>query len=423
MKIDSASRLRGSVVTPGDKSISHRALMISALASGRSVIRGGSRGADVLATMQIMRQLGASIVDGAEIVVEGPQGGLRASNETLDCGNSGTTIRLLMGLLAGVAGTHRLDGDASLRSRPMSRVADPLEMMGVRFAGGPNHLFAPFDMSTDGHPLALNYLIPVPSAQVKSAILFASLAAESVSTVIEKTFTRANTEEMLVDAGISLQVSEHHGERTIRVSPGRPQRNVWQVPQDPSQAAFFVVAALVHPDANLEFTDIYAGAERNGYLDVLTRMGALIERENVGTTVNLRARSSKLQGTTIHSREIPSVDEVPILVVAAAAAEGNTAFMDMGELRIKESDRFANSVALAQSLGAAVEVDGDSFVVSGLGDSRLFQEATSSHPGDHRMTMATAISGVCGNGAKIDFPESVRSSFPTFFELLASLTS
>lgn len=418
-----APRLRGLVITPGDKSISHRALMISALANGKSVIRGSSQGADVLATTSIVSQLGATISGGHETVVFGPPNGLRATPKTLECGNSGTTIRLLMGLLTGVAGTHQFDGDESLRRRPMNRVANPLELMGVKFEGTSGDLFAPFQMFTDGHPRALNYHVPVPSAQVKSAILFAALAASAPTTVVEETLTRANTEEMLVEAGVSLSVSEERGVRTIRVNPGRPQAHEWDIPQDPSQAAFFVVAALIHPDADLEFRNIYGGVERNGYLEVLTRMGARIDRENDKQTLSLRVRSSSLQGTVIHSREIPSVDEVPILVVAAAAAEGMTSFLDMSELRVKESDRFANSVALAQSLGAEVSVDGDSFTIIGMGDSRLFRATASSHAGDHRMTMATAIAGLCGNGAIIEFPESTHSSFPTFFDLVASLAS
>jgi 3-phosphoshikimate 1-carboxyvinyltransferase len=228
---------------------------------------------------------------------------------------------------------------------------------------------------------------------------------------------------MLRDAGISLSVNEVDGQRTVLLQPGRPEAREWIVPQDPSQAAFFVVAAAIHPDADLEFQSIYGGVERNGYLGVLERMGAVIERNERDNLLDLRVRSSSLEGTVIHSNEIPSVDEVPALVVAATAASGTTTFVDMAELRLKESDRFANSVGLARSLGAQVDVDGDSFTISGLGSSRSFLEPMSSHPGDHRMTMATAIAGICGSGAEIEFPESTHSSFPNFFELLTSLSS
>ena len=423
MRIGSASTLRGRVTTPGDKSISHRALMLSALAAGDSTIHGLSHGADVLGTAEIMRQLGAEVTLGTETRVTGPRAGLQASLKTLDCGNSGTTMRLLMGLLAGIAGTHTLDGDASLRSRPMNRVAHPLEMMGMKFSPEADDLRAPFQMISNGQPLGLNYQVPVPSAQVKSAILLAGLAASGPTVVIETTKTRANTEEMLSFAGVPVSVVDQEGQRIIQMSPGRPSRQDWVIPQDPSQAAFFVVAATIHPDADLYFQGIYGGEERNGYLRVLERMGAHIERDETHGLLNLRVRSAELQGTTIHSNEVPSVDEVPILVVAAAAASGVSTFVDMSELRLKESDRFANSVDLARSLGADVAVDRDTFSVTGLGSSRAFAIPFSSHPGDHRMTMATAIAGVCGRGADIEFPESTESSFPDFFQLLTSLSS
>ena len=422
MRLSSTPRLRGVVTTPGDKSISHRALMLSALAKGQSVVKGASSGEDVVATATILQQLGAVISHSGQIEVSGPTDGLRASHATLDCGNSGTTIRLLMGLLAGVAGIHNLDGDSSLRRRPMDRVAYPLELMGMNFSHDSESLYAPFQMTTDGHPLGINYVVPVPSAQVKSAVLLAGLFAESPTTVTESTLTRSNTEEMLIAAGLSLAISVDERGRSILLEPGRPEAREWFVPQDPSQAAFFVVAATIHPDADLEFRSIYAGAERIGFLNVLDRMGANIHRNVSDNILDLRVQSSTLSGTDIHSSEIPSVDEVPILVVAAAAATGTTVFMDMAELRLKESDRFANSVALAQALGAHVEIDRDSFSVTGIGGSRGFLVPSSSHQGDHRMTMATAIAGICGNGADIEYPESTKSSFPNFFELLSSLS-
>ena len=397
--------------------------MLSALAKGRSVVKGASSGDDVAATAQILQQLGAVISNNGQIEIAGPIDGLKASDAILDCGNSGTTIRLLMGLLAGVAGAHNLDGDASLRKRPMNRVAYPLELMGMHFSHDSESLFAPFQMTTDGRPLGINYVVPVPSAQVKSAILLAGLFAETPTTVNETTLTRSNTEEMMIAAGLSLSISVDDSGRTIFLEPGRPEAREWIVPQDPSQAAFFVVAAAIHPDADLEFQNIYGGVERIGFLNVLERMGAKIDRNVHDNNLDLRVRSSNLEGTEIHSDEIPSVDEVPILVVAAVAASGTTTFIDMAELRLKESDRFANSVSLAQALGAHVEIDGDSFSVTGIGQSRGFLVPSSSHPGDHRMTMATAIAGICGNGADIEYPESTKSSFPNFFELLSSLSS
>ena len=423
MKFLPIDHLRGTVVTPGDKSISHRAVMIASLSDGRSTVRGMSAGADVVATMSIMKQMGAIIESDGEVSIVGPRGGLRQATHVLDCGNSGTTIRLLMGLLAGVRGEHVLDGDESLRRRPMNRVAYPLEMMGLRFSENTQDLYAPFRMFTNTTPNGIEYKVPVPSAQVKSAVLLAGLSASSPTTVIEETKTRANTEEMLLAAGITIEVTETDSQRIIRLEPGRPEPQQWNVPQDPSQAAFFVVAAAVHPDAELRFENVYGAPERNGYLEVLRRMGANIDIESENSLLRMTVRSSVLRGTTIHSREIPSVDEVPILVVAASAASGTTDFLEMSELRLKESDRFANSISLARALGASVEISGDSFSVTGLGSSRNFKEPYGSHPGDHRMTMATVIAGICGAGGEIEFPESTQSSFPGFFDLLTSLSS
>lgn len=423
MRIERANRLRGVVVTPGDKSISHRALMISALSPGVSTISGISEGHDVLATQDIMQQLGARIERTETLLVEGPRQGLSSSSGVLDCGNSGTTIRLLMGILSGVRGTHHLDGDFSLRTRPMNRVARPLHSMGVQFSADIDSLRAPFALSSSGATEKIVYQLPVPSAQVKSAVLFAGLYADGTTVVNESVKTRSNTEDMLLEAGLDLDIVDVGDGRQISIRPGRPEPRHWDVPQDPSQAAFFVVAALVHPDAELQFSNIYAAPERIGFLHVLERMGARLETVRRGDLIDIVARSSELQSTRIQSSEIPSVDEVPILVVAAAAATGRTEFIDMAELRVKESDRFGNSVALARELGAVVEEDGDSFAVTGVGGGSAFRRVRSAHAGDHRMTMSAAIAGLCGNGSDIAHPESIGSSFPTFFHLLASLSS
>jgi 3-phosphoshikimate 1-carboxyvinyltransferase len=407
------------VETPGDKSISHRALFISALAAGTSTIRGLSNGEDVARTATIMRQLGASIeVSNDGVMVTGPVEGLHASPETLFCGNSGTTIRLLLGILSGIEGEHHIEGDSSLSRRPMDRVAIPLGLMGIQISGEGEMLTPPLAMGGRKSTKAITYALPRASAQVKSAILLAGLYGDGETIVREAVRTRSNTEEMLEYAGISI-LSTNQGEgRTVSLTPGRPRARQWNIPGDPSQAAFFVVAGLIHPRGDVQVAGLYDGAERLGYLTVLSRMGGSIERSRSDFGLSLDVSHSPLQGTTIHSTEIPSVDEVPALVVAACAAVGESRFVEMSELRLKESDRFAESVRLAQALGSKVVVEGDDFTVTGQGSASNFLEIEFEAPDDHRMAMASAVAAFCGRGGVIHGTESVETSFPGFFSLL-----
>jgi 3-phosphoshikimate 1-carboxyvinyltransferase len=407
------------VTTPGDKSISHRALLLSALAEGTSTIRGLSNGEDVARTATIMSQLGATIkISSDGVLVTGPTEGLRASRETLFCGNSGTTIRLLMGILSGIEGNHHIEGDSSLSRRPMDRVAIPLGLMGVQISGQGDTLTPPLDMKSRKSTKAINYQMPRASAQVKSAILLAGLYGDAETTVSEDVRTRSNTEEMLQYAGISVTSINQGAGRTVSVTPGRPHACHWNIPGDPSQAAFFVVAGLLHPRGNVQVADLYDGEERLGYLTVLSRMGGLIERTQTEIGLSLSVRHSPLRGTTILSTEIPSVDEVPVLVVAACAAQGESRFVEMSELRIKESDRFAESVRLAEALGSKVVVEGDDFTVFGQGSASNFFAIEFDAPDDHRMAMASAVAAFCGQGGVIHGSESVETSFPGFFDLL-----
>jgi 3-phosphoshikimate 1-carboxyvinyltransferase len=396
--------------------------MLSALAEGRSEIFGISQGDDVYRTREIVTQLGATIsdVDG-RVVVDGPLS-LRASDRVLDCGNSGTTARLLTGFLGGVKGTHHLDGDNSLRRRPMDRVAQPLHVMGIDIDGQGERCLMPLTLRSVGATKTTTQTTAVASAQVKSALILAALFADAPSVISEITRTRSTTEEMLLDAGIDVRLEDWGDGRRVTVVPGRPAAHTWHVPRDPSQAAFFVVAGLVHRDARLRIPSVHNSEERIGFLSVLKRMGGSITVQPRDHLIDIDVESSSLSATTIHAHEVPSVDEVPILVVAACAADGDTRFVEMGELRLKESDRFAESVGRARSLGCEVSVDGDNFTVRGVGDASLFETVVSDHPGDHRMTMASAVAGVVGNGAVIEAPESVTSSFPDFFSLLTSVT-
>ena len=420
--VEPAKHLRGSVRVPGDKSISHRALLISALASGTSVISGLSRGMDVAATSAIITQLGADVRhDDGDVVVNGPHDGLVASRQILNCENSGTTIRLLCGVLAGVEGRHELVGDASLSKRPMDRVAIPLEQMGARVIGEGVRRTPP--LSVVGHRtlVAIDYDVPQPSAQVKSAILFAALSASGVTTVRERVRTRTATEDMFSKSGIAVRSLDEASGRRITIEPGRPLAQHWRVPGDPSQAAFFGVLAAIHRDASLEVLSLDASAERVGFVGVLQRMGAKVELVEHDTYTSLRAESSVLRASEVHAHEIPSVDEVPILAVAATAASGVSVFRDMGELRIKESDRFEGSIRLATALGARAWTEGDDIFVEGLGGAEHFNVFTFDATLDHRMVMAASVAGCAGRGASILGAETVASSYPTFFRDLALL--
>lgn len=421
--VEPAGTLRGEIRTPGDKSISHRALLISALAEGESTIEGLSDGEDVRGTLEIIRELGAtvSIVED-HISVRGLADGLHPSDRPLECGNSGTTMRLLAGVLGNVPGEHHLQGDPSLSQRPMDRVAAPLRAMGIDMSGLGPRMLPPLRVTVPrGEIRSLEYTVPVPSAQVKSAVLFAGLAANGVTEVAESVRTRANTEEMLQQAGITV-VSEDCGDgRVVQLHPGRPQPHRWRVPGDPSQAAFFIVLGAIHADAAIEVVDLYDGPERLGFLDVLERMGAAIARHTSPAGVTVRSQSSDLVGTTVESEEIPSVDEVPILAVAAAAATGTTRFRDVAELRIKESNRLTGTIELLRSLGVTAREEGDDLVVEGAGSASTFHSFEYHAALDHRMVMSAAVAAAAGRGGVIHGAETVSSSFPIFFDDLASL--
>ncbi len=413
--------LRGSVRVPGDKSYSHRAVLLSALAEGPSTLTGLSPGADVAATLDAVARLGALVEpDEDRVRVRAPAGGLRPSDAPLECANSGTTMRLLCGVVAGIAGTHRLVGDASLSRRPMDRVATPLRLMGARVSGLGPTLHAP--LVVEGGTLrGIEYRVPVPSAQVKSAVLFAGLDARGPTTVVEAVRTRTTTEDAMRAAGLALEVAPEGGGRRVTLAPGRPVARTWSVPGDPSQAAFFAVLGAIHDDASLEVVSLDAAPERVGFVGVLARMGARVALHDHGAFHSLTALSSALVATEVHSHEIPSVDEVPILTVAACAAEGVSAFRSMAELRVKESDRFAGSIELARRLGAAAWAEGDDFFVEGLGAARRFAPFHLDAGLDHRMVMAAAVAGAAGRGGAIDGDETVATSYPHFFRDLALL--
>lgn len=421
-RVEPTSTLKGEVRVPGDKSSSHRALLLAALASGESDIAGLSPGEDVRATATIVAALGAEVSFSPEkTYVRGPEEGLRVSDAPLDCANSGTSMRLLAGVTSTIEGTHVLVGDASLSKRPMDRVALPLASMGAVIEGQGPRVTAPLRVTGRSALQGISYHVPVASAQVKSAILFAGLGATGTVTIKEDVRTRRTTEDMFHRAGLALK-SEDLGEgRVVTLHPGRPTATSWLVPGDPSQAAFFCVLGVIHHDARIEVLDIDATPERTGFVGILQRMGASLSAHSDRTLLSLVAESSSLHATEIHAHEIPSVDEVPVLAVAAAAASGVSAFRGMGELRLKESDRFTGSIDLAKRLGCHVWSDGDDFFIEGLTSAQRFAHFEVDGDLDHRMVMSSAVAGTAGHGCVINGAATVSSSYPTFFDELARL--
>lgn len=415
--------LQGRVAPPGDKSISHRGLMLSALAKGESVLVGLSDGQDVVHTAQALRQLGAEIdwPESGEATVRGDQ--LRQPEETLYVGNSGTTMRLLCGLCAGLGLAATLDGDESLRSRPMDRIAEPLAQMGAEVkpvADSPGQLHAPLTVSADRQLVGIDYSLPIPSAQVKGAVLLAGLNASSDTTITETYISRAHTEEMLADWGADISTgSTDGGQRFVRLSPSQLSGRKFRIPGDPSQAAFWAVAAVCVPDSNIAAENIYMGAGRDGFIRVLERMGASIVARPA--TRMLHVKSSELVGVDIPAEDVPGlIDEIPVLAVAAAYARGETRFSGVGELRAKESDRIATTVALINCLGGRAEADGDTLVVHGTGG---LEAGKVDSGGDHRIAMTAAVAALCSaEETAIEGWSCVDTSYPGFLDDLAKLT-
>jgi len=404
--------LRGRITVPGDKSISHRALILGALAEGTSLVRGLSDGDDVARTRSAVEALGATF-DGEKIT--GGRSRLHEPADVLDMGNSGTGIRLLAGLCAGFGWLTVLTGDGSIRRRPMSRVAEPLRLLGARVDGRDDGRLPPLAVR-GGSLHGIDYDLPVPSAQVKSAVLLAGLSADSDTVVRQPVVTRAHTEEMLAACGADIEVSDDG--LVVRLQPSTLQPFELDVPGDPSQAAFWIVAACIVPGSEVVVDDVYIGPARTGFLDVLERMGADVER--VGGGAIRAGYSPGLHGTTVRGSEVADViDEIPILAMAAAIAEGETTFADAGELRVKESDRIASITAALAALGAGVEAMPDGLVVHGRGGLRA---GHADSRGDHRIAMATAVAGLAVEGTTVvEGWEAVATSYPGFERDLETL--
>ncbi len=428
LRVRPVARLRGRVAVPGDKSISHRAALFGAIARGRTEITGFLDAEDCGRTLRAVEALGAQVsrkgpghylVDGAGL------DGLGEPDDVIDCGNSGTTARLLMGVLAGQPFSTALTGDASLRSRPMARVAEPLRRMGAAVAGRASGARLPL-MVTGARPLrALTYRSPVASAQVKSALLLAGLWADGPVTVEEPAASRDHTERMLGGFGVRVAVED----RRITVAPGQPLtgRSV-AVPGDISSAAFFLAAALIVRDAHVVLARVGINPTRTGLLDVLAEMGAPVAQAAAGGTeggepvADLTVTPGTLRAVEVGGSIIPRlIDEVPALAVLACAVPGVTRIRDAAELRVKESDRIR---AIAQALGrmgADVREHPDGLEVRG---GRPLSGAVVSSGGDHRMAMAVAVAGLAAEGETIvEDAECIATSFPGFADAVNELAS
>ncbi|MDB5700162.1 MAG: aroA [Sphingomonadales bacterium] len=426
-----SSPLTGAITVPGDKSISHRALMFSALAVGESVIEGLLEGEDVLATAAAMRAMGATIEKrGARWHVHGVGvGGLLQPGTALEMGNSGTSTRLLMGLVASHPITVTFTGDASLSKRPMGRVIDPLSTMGADITASPGGRL-PLMVRGICPAVPIEYRLPVASAQVKSAILLAGLNTPGITRVIEPVATRDHSERMLVGFGADLTVEiDSDGVRTISLrgeAELRPQNIT--VPGDPSSAAFFVVAALLVPGSRVTIRNVGMNPTRTGLIKVLRAMGANIvseDRQTVGGELveHLVVTHSMLRGIEVPPEDAPSmIDEYPILFVAAALAEGRTVMRGLEELRVKESDRIAVMFEALTAIGARVEELPDGLIIDGTGGEMLAGGATVAARLDHRIAMSMAVAGLVSiNPVTIDDIEPVATSFPGFETMLAGL--
>jgi 3-phosphoshikimate 1-carboxyvinyltransferase len=423
--------LRGRVRVPGDKSISHRALIFGALTVGETRITGLLEGEDVINTSKAMRALGATVERtgaGAWSVHGVGVGGFRSPAGVLDFGNSGTGVRLVMGAVAGCPVTATFDGDGSLRSRPMKRILDPVGLIGAHTVSASDGGRLPITVTGARDPVPIVYRTPVPSAQIKSAVLLAALAAPGTTTVIESEASRDHTERLLTHFGAEVSVAPE-GESGRRIMlKGEPELVPAPVvvPADPSSAAFPMVAALIVPGSEVILSDVMTNPLRTGLITTLREMGAQIEALNVRSDggeemADLRARASALRGVEVPAARAPSmIDEYPVLAVAAAFAEGTTVMRGLMELRVKESDRLAAIADGLRANGVEVEIDGDDLIVHGRG--RAAGGGTVATHMDHRIAMAFLVLGLASEKpAAVDDTGFIATSFPGYVPMMRSL--
>ncbi len=424
MRIEPAASLRGHIAVPGDKSISHRAVLLGAIGDGETAVHGFGRSGDTEATIAAVRALGVTVdeddVDSLRVQGVGLRG-LREPDAPIDCGNSGTTLRLLAGILAGQQGRFELTGDESLRRRPVDRIAAPLAEMGATVESDDGRP----PLAIEGGELrGIRYELPVASAQVKSCVLLAGLYAAGQTTVVEPLPTRDHTELMLEAAGVRVTRKQ----RRVSLGPAEHLRlGEVDVPGDFSAAAPFIVAATLLPGSELTIHDVGINPRRTGLLDVLARMGARItifnRHKSAGEPVgDVDVRAAELTATTVSAEEVPRmVDELPLFALAAGSAHGESKVEGAQELRVKETDRIETVTTSLRGLGIRVTASDDGLGVRGV-PSRPKGGGMSSH-GDHRIAMLGAVAGLASReGVELQDAQAVAVSFPGFFELLDSVT-
>ncbi len=420
MTVSPCSGITGEISVPGDKSISHRSVILSAIAQGKSTITGFLRSEDCLNTLKIVEQIGADVVRADEsIEIGGCAGEFSAPDGVLDCGNSGTGMRLLAGLLAGQAFESVLTGDASLNSRPMKRISDPLRLMGAHIDLTGDGGTAPMTIKGGGLQ-GIAYELPMASAQVKSCVLLAGLFAEGDTTVVEPKPTRDHTERMLIDAGAEIQV-DGLNVKLIEGGGKKLRARDWVVPGDFSSAAFWLVCAASHEGSELHLRDVGLNPRRTALIGVLQRMGAdiAVAMRNEGLSEpmgDITVKGTTLSCTEIGGAEIPNlIDEIPVLAVAAALGHGRTVIKDAQELRVKESDRIAVMVECLSQAGVTVEETDDGMIIEGMGSIRGGVEIDSC--GDHRVAMAMSIAGLCSvEGITVKDTDCILTSYPSFWD-------
>ena len=424
MKLRTNSKgLKGTIRVPGDKSISHRSIIFGSLAKGETKVYDILRGEDVLSTIQVFRDLGVSIQDDGDVIRIQGVGfqGLQTPTAPLDMGNSGTSIRLISGVLAGQDFAVTMVGDDSLSKRPMDRVAIPLRQMGVEIAGQGECDCPPLHEKGTHQLQAIHYRLPVASAQVKSALIFAALQAEGESTIIEKEKTRDHTEDMIRQFGGEIQVDG----KTIHIQGGQEFKGQTViVPGDISSAAFWLVAGLILPDSVIKIENVGINQTRTGILDVIQEMGGdltMEDRDEKAVSASLTVKTSSLKGIRIDGELIPRlIDELPIIALLATQATGQTVIADAEELRVKETDRIQVVADSLNAMGANVVPTKDGMIITG---PTPLHGADLETFGDHRIGMMAAIAAllVSEENVMLDRAEAINTSYPSFFEDLETL--
>lgn len=417
--------LRGEITVPGDKSISHRSVMLGAIAKGTTHISGFLTGADCLSTIACFKKLGIDIeVDGTNVTVHGKGlHGLTATSETLDVGNSGTTLRLMSGLLSAQPFSCHITGDSSIQKRPMGRIADPIKLMGGKLISDKSGEKITAPLTIEGTKLnSINYTLPVASAQVKSALILAGMYADGKTRITEPEITRDHTEIMLNYLGADIKKDGN----TIIVNPVEEltSRDI-SVPGDISSAAYFIAAALICPDSEITIKNVGVNPTRTGIVDALISMGANIKLKNERTVcgekvADIVAKTSKLHGTVIRGNIIPKlIDEIPVIAAVACFAEGETIIADAEELKVKESNRIKTTATEINRMGGNITETDDGMIIKGTGN---LHGAICKSYNDHRIAMSVAVAALTADGnTEIKNAECSNISFPNFYKLFDSL--